>query len=47
MRICTMTKKTLAAVALITSSGAALAGAPAFTDVDTDANQDGVLDEAE
>jgi hypothetical protein len=33
-----MSKKTLAALALITFSGAALAGAPAFTEVDTDQN---------
>ena len=33
-----MSKKTLAALALITFSGAALAGAPAFADVDTDQN---------
>ena len=31
-----MSKKTLAALALITFSGAALAGAPAFADVDAD-----------
>jgi hypothetical protein len=31
-----MSKKTLAALALITFSGAALAAAPAFTEVDTD-----------
>ena len=36
-----MSKKTLAALALITFSGAALAGAPAFGDVDTD--QDGKI----
>ena len=33
-----MSKKTLAALALITFSGAAMAGAPAFGDVDTDQN---------
>jgi hypothetical protein len=33
-----MSKKTLAALALITFSGAALAGAPAFAEVDIDQN---------
>ena len=33
-----MSKKTLAALALITFSGAAMAAAPSFGDVDTDQN---------
>ena len=33
-----MSTKTLAALALVTFSGAALAGAPAFADIDADKN---------